>query len=114
MELLLYNDAGDKTFNKLSANGKEVSNADDKLTAGSIIPAKKLWEKHDKAGAILNLLCPQKYNDIIWRMNSTLEHEFGSLVLGQVLLYPSRGDFRYLLNIVNLTPLFYKLKGNVK
>ena len=114
VELLLYNDGGDKTFNKLSANGKEVSDADDKLTAGSIVPAKKLWEKHDKAGAILNLLCPQKYHDIIWRMNSALEHEFGSLVLGQVLLYPSKGDSRIPAQYRKFDTFILQVEGECK
>ena len=114
VELLLYNDESDRTLNRLAANGREVSSGDDNFTTGSVVSAKKLWEKHDKTGAILSLLCPQKYDDIIWKMNSALEHEFGSLVLGQVLMFPTKGDSCIPPQYRKFDSFILQIEGNCK
>jgi hypothetical protein len=56
-------------------------------TDGQAISAQQIWEMHSN-GAVINLLCPQKYNDLIWKILSSLEHEFGTCVFSNILVVP--------------------------
>lgn len=50
---------------------------------------KKDLDKYLDDGYTIRLLCPQKYNDMIWRYLSALEHEFDSALLCHVVHTPS-------------------------
>ena len=68
-----------------SARMRKVENI---FTDGQNVSAEILIAKFENEGATIKLLCPQKYDDIVWRIFSCLEHEFGTTVTGFVYLIP--------------------------
>ena len=62
--------------NNNNSNNNSNRNNDD----GSIIAkSKDIWDYFDK-GYGIRLLCPQKFDDILWSFLSSLEHEFGCYI----------------------------------
>jgi hypothetical protein len=49
-------------------------------SGGAEISKSALWKQHGTGGGIVRLLQPQKYLDLLWNFQSSLEFEFGSRV----------------------------------
>ena len=96
---LLYKDK-DVTFSSVSNgvesiegqnydqnNDNETSEVEEELIEIKTID---IWKEYDN-GYSIQLLCPQVYNDNIWRILSLLEIEFESVVGSHVVLSPLNG-----------------------